>query len=397
MAILPPELWDAVIRSVSDDDQTTLTSCAAVCKAWLPASRCMLFQRDVPSGAHRCCTLHDSSIEALAALLESPVCTISPYISFLHVPDNNSDMFWRLLPKLTILQSVQFLQFDQFAKRWPLADAHAAMQQIGSSVRVLKFDHTAFQDLNHLANFLSLFPALEELYLLRIRLFTERRGQTVDWGTVSSSAARHPLPPTLHTLGLPSDTKAMLCLIIGMASRQHIRKLVVELRDFELARCTCEFISSLTTVLEHLIVGVIYYPWSTTLIRHLDISDNTNLRILELKFMSNGLDWTAQGRFVNEMLVRVASPRMEEIRLTVPLEMLLDGHLSALRPVDDALALAQFAHLRKVVIAVALPLRAPRGVYETQMEEGKECFSHCHARGILEVVEWSKWPRIGGD
>ncbi|KII90555.1 hypothetical protein PLICRDRAFT_697092 [Plicaturopsis crispa FD-325 SS-3] len=387
MSTLPPELWDAVIHSVSVDDYQTLAACAAVCKEWLPASRSTLFQRDLCSGARRSCTLDSSSIEVLAALLESPACTIFPYISSLSIRMISSESFWLFLPKLTTLRSVRSLHFDQFSMRRPSVDARSAMQLIGESVRGLKLEFAAFEDMDHLVDFLASFPVLEELYLRRVR-FSLDPGP-VDQDFVALLAARHPLPLTLHTLRLPSGTSAILSVITSMVSSHehmpHIRKLIAELRDYESALCTLEFMSSLAAVLEHLRVEAIYMPSSPDIIRHLDVSKNTNLRILELLFMTDGFDWNAQGHFLGTIIARVASSCMEEIRLAIPMEMLADDNLSALQPVNGALALAQFAHLRAVVIAVAFPRQVRDETYGKTMEKVKECFSHCQARGILWV------------
>jgi hypothetical protein len=98
--VFPPEIFDTVIDQVyalsKEDDhddgdrvkdkplKVILGVCSLVCRSWLPRSRRYLFEfvvieGDDPRGL--------DSLRPFLALLDSPLCTIKPYVQILELDD----------------------------------------------------------------------------------------------------------------------------------------------------------------------------------------------------------------------------------------------------------------------------------------------------------------------
>ncbi|KAK7053005.1 hypothetical protein VNI00_004326 [Paramarasmius palmivorus] len=112
---LPVELWDTVI-DFCHSDRESLLSCSLVRKSWIPCARLHLFELMGPVELF----LEASDDPDISLLLESPRCTIGPYLTQLRVgfliydPDKRAERqerFWRILTSTSGL-ALESLQLD---------------------------------------------------------------------------------------------------------------------------------------------------------------------------------------------------------------------------------------------------------------------------------------------
>lgn len=160
---LPGEIEDLIIASVSRPDshsEKALRACALVCKSWVPASRHNLLAEGVIT-----ISPNPRDVQSLLDILQSPFCTIKPYITTLRIwGRGNRDSWnatWQALPQIHSL-----IPFTGICLYGPLVNS-GLMHNDGNApwpfikrvrlVDVWKSDYTA------LLTFLSSLPALEEL------------------------------------------------------------------------------------------------------------------------------------------------------------------------------------------------------------------------------------------
>jgi hypothetical protein len=163
MAIIPPELIDAVLDFLHDD-RVVLYACAVVCKAWLPSCRFHLFS---------CILLHTWNAQKFSTLLDSPLHTsaITPYVRSLYLLEgrgrDSTGPPWlnKGVLRIAALTSVTKLQLEYLKWEELEDDSRTALASILPRLEELHFLHSYFETFGQLVDLICICRSLRRLRL----------------------------------------------------------------------------------------------------------------------------------------------------------------------------------------------------------------------------------------
>ncbi|KAJ7512463.1 hypothetical protein B0H11DRAFT_1951309 [Mycena galericulata] len=204
MSIFPQELYDNI---VSLCDQASLISCSLVCRAWVPSSRIHHFSNLRPL------IISPSSLSQVLLLVDTPISTISPYITSLVLKDwgqgppsspscSDSRSFYALLPRITgRMVAVESLAFH--ATNWEDMSRGALeflVFNFKDTLKTLELRHCSCQTFESFVNLACSFRALENLSIHRLVRLNPNKLDT---------GALH--PPPLRSIHAHGYIKKELC------------------------------------------------------------------------------------------------------------------------------------------------------------------------------------------
>ncbi|KII86603.1 hypothetical protein PLICRDRAFT_260943 [Plicaturopsis crispa FD-325 SS-3] len=384
---LPPELCDEVIAHLSGDTRA-LTACATVCKDWVPASRFVLFNNTVDRDSDPPTRVAVVASKTLLELMGSPHCTLKD-ISTLHVRTQPTDSaclgaskskyMVRRLANFRALRHLYIhgLNFRKVSRNILSNFTTSSM----ASIRELRIDQVQFTSQDQMLAFIRAYPFLEVLVVDGISNAEEIEDHYQHRPTIKSELNPESSLRTLKLCKIDSYIVSILAWLLATPT-PHLRRVDLNPSASPMAATVllCDFIKSLGNNLQHLEFshlenGILY---------HLDLSRNTNLRVLDCGFVHFHPSRTAMFPI---MLSRIVLPCLEEIHFTIaPWRrdgMIPNGHLcwDEARDTAIALALPQFAHLRAVVILIhTIDPEETESVQYIQ-----SCLPECEARGILKL------------
>jgi hypothetical protein len=228
----PPELVDTII-DFSYTDQSTLAKCSLVSKMWLSTSRLHLFEQ---------VELTSANFSAFLALLNTPHCSILPYV---HVVTMSGTGWWDLqtaISSLTVLTRLETLRFVAVTLHHPGPIPVPCFHNL----KALDISQATFETFAVLTEVVATFSAIEQLRI-------DNCGWTSELGGRGGHLA--PAPSTLNTVdvgrcakmpvfqwlvGSPSTlTTVNLSLLRSTELRpavRYLRELGPSLEHFELTQ-----------------------------------------------------------------------------------------------------------------------------------------------------------------
>ncbi|KAK0242198.1 hypothetical protein EDD85DRAFT_279681 [Armillaria nabsnona] len=321
--LLPPEILCAIVDFVSPDFNA-LAGLSLVCKTWLSPSRRVLFKSLVVT---------PETVQGFLKLFQSPLVSIPDFAQELKVcryktGDTryiDSCILERLAPALETLEGLTLLRLEHLLWETPETSLGDLLRHFGG-VTSLWLENNKFADMQHLGDFMSFFPRLQDLTLI----------YTV-------------LPPTdtddLGGAGVPRGLRR-LCIIGPIPVNSIIAWIAappapISLQHLELGGIGFRITSHVHTLLKgagpHLRELILrptsrpFFPgWSPDISRHLNLSDNTELRSLRLSGAIQpplcdtiiGVLSTVNSTSIEEIVVPVLIPftkewqeRLEDLRV----------------------------------------------------------------------------------
>lgn len=192
----PQELADLIISHLTSDDTHTLAACALVARSFLGASRSVLFHTVTLTGS-------GSSFYKLVA---SPYCSLSFRVQCLQLVLNRRP-FLDLSALLAFLGSVTSLSIDTVCQGLVIHLLVRTPTPAFSLITFVKLRGTRFQTFNSLTTFILSFPALRTMILM-----------CLTWEESTLQTPKHPLPQSLHTLHVFSNSGTILQWILSASS-----------------------------------------------------------------------------------------------------------------------------------------------------------------------------------
>ncbi|KAK0231339.1 hypothetical protein IW262DRAFT_1478577 [Armillaria fumosa] len=333
--ILPPEILCAIVDFVSPDFNA-LAALSLVCKTWLSPSRRVLFKSLVVT---------PETVQGFLKLFQSPLVSIPDFASGLkicrfktgdirYVDSCILESLAPALEKLEKLERLTLLRFEHLSWETPETSLEGLLRHFGG-VTSLWLENNKFADMQHLGDFISFFPHLQDLTLI----------YTV-------------LPPTdtddLSGAGVPRGLRR-LCVIGPLPVNSIIAWIAaspapIALQRLELGGIGFRITSHVRTLLKgagpHLRELILrptsrpFFPgWSPEVSRHLDLSDSTELRSLRL----SGAIQPPLCDTIIGVLSTVNSPAIEEIVVPILIPFTKEWQ----ERLEDLRAKSMFARVKK--------------------------------------------------
>ncbi|KII87903.1 hypothetical protein PLICRDRAFT_651517 [Plicaturopsis crispa FD-325 SS-3] len=378
MVQLPPELWDAIIGHLGDD-RHALGACGAVCKGWLPASRFALFGGGAADDVYASQTFLETTfimrsiVHQFVALLDSPNCTLAPALRYLRLW-NKDPWMNRYMHKFTAFSNLQRLDLDRTyldglsPEAWSVLTCH-----FPNTVRILRLEYIGCASLQKLVELVASYRLLEVLCVAR----------TIECphGSLGTFQLPHnatEFRPSLRTLDLPSE-ESSIAILNWISSKPapsvtNFRIYVPEQESY--VDSICSFIKLLGLSLERLVLSGGFMLFAVRLAHRLDLSLNTNLRVLDLGDVIL-VDHVSHD-YIPIVLSRICSHCIEEISFGLyqlnengDIRSNIDLEWHGARATADILAQPQLSNLRALVVRLSYVRSSLR---------------ECDARGILKIV-----------
>ncbi|KAJ7446233.1 hypothetical protein B0H11DRAFT_884665 [Mycena galericulata] len=345
---LPAEIAELIIDQCQH--VPTLSSCSLVCKAWHTRAKFRLFSAPIK-------VVGVPDIEAFAATLRHPLCTLHPYIHSLSIrqTSSNPSLLNHVIPILTRLLNLASLEI--IAENALLSDESRALFRSGfQSVRHLLLRMT-FATCADAVDLVCSFPLLESL-----RLYARWIG--------SSPPPASSLPIGLHTLDIDGFLSDALGWLLSCPPSPTISS--VQLREIAARELGMVF-----EYAKYVALSLRSFKLSFLDVRaerdflalNLDVIHTPALRILEI----TGHDCN-DAALVVHLLSSIRTYHLEEISFTNLISV--NAPQIAWAQLEDLLSQPAYAHLRKVTITTLPHLK--RGI-QSKMQR-------LHDRDILDFV-----------
>ncbi|KAK0490478.1 hypothetical protein IW261DRAFT_1432276 [Armillaria novae-zelandiae] len=330
--ILPPEILCAIVDFVSPDFNA-LAALSLVCKTWLSPSRRVLFKSLVVT---------PETVQGFLKLFQSPLASIPDFAQELKICRHkmgdiryiDSSILESLAPALEKLERLTLLRFEHLSWETPETRLEGLLRHFGG-VTSLWLENSRFADMQHLGDFMSSFPHLQDLTLI----------YTV-------------LPPTdtddLNGVGVPRGLRQLS--VIGPLPVNSIIAWIaaspapISLQRLELGGIGFRITSHVHTLLKgagpHLRELILrptsrpFFPgWSPDVSRHLNLSDSTELRSLRL----SGAIQPPLCDTIIGVLSTINSPVIEEIVVPILIPFTKEWQ----ERLEDLRAKSMFARVKK--------------------------------------------------
>ncbi|KII84520.1 hypothetical protein PLICRDRAFT_57498 [Plicaturopsis crispa FD-325 SS-3] len=384
MSRLPSELCDIVIGYLWDDPHA-LASCGAVCRSWIPASRHLLFSDQNPRVpalySSRPSTVTESNAAVFSALLDSPHCSFKSTLSFLRFASTKRKAAFprsspfhaarSILLKLSTLRSLRRLDilFDDFSDISD-EDWQGLTSSISLQLRDLRLHLVSFANLDQMLGLISAYPALQVLCLTKMTTFIGLDSH------ITSVSARAFLR-SLLTLNLPKYDQFIADTIIRWLHHYPpplLQNLAIPLGGgySPMDHYVFAFVKNLGASLRRL--EITRKDWRVDLedSQSLDLSSNTNLRILDL-----GCVYLRHGALDRDglpvVLSSITSTHVEHIGFGIS-NSARDWWGSAAL-IWQILAGPRFARLEEIVVSVP----------ESDLPYLRDNLADCEVRGLLRI------------
>ncbi|KII87906.1 hypothetical protein PLICRDRAFT_699388 [Plicaturopsis crispa FD-325 SS-3] len=392
MAQLPPELWDAIIGHLGDN-RDALAACGAVCKGWLPASRFALFGGGAAYDDNALHTHLETTfitrpiVHEFVALLESPNCTLASALRYLRLW-NRYPWMNRYLHKFTAFCNLRRLDLDRTYLDGLSPEAWSVLTcNFPNTVRILRLEYIGCASIERLVELVASYRLLEVLCVAR----------TIECPHGSLATFQRPhvatkFRPSLRVLDLPSGESSIAILNwISSKPAPSVTELRISIPEEEsYVDSICSFIKLLGPSLERLLVRIGFPSYAAHLEHRLDLSLNTNLRVLDLGDVPLA-DLVSQD-YIPLVLSRIDSYHIQEIRFGLVqvddygnFQADIDFKWHSGRAIGGMLAQQQMSSLRAVVVRLC-PHDGIAIDKDPRVKCVRESLRECDTRGILKVV-----------
>lgn len=197
-AILASSLHGCIV-DLFWDDKFTLGTCGLVCKEWLSTSRKHLFRSIV---------LCPKTTPRFVTLLDSPACTVSPYVRNLRLRAGRGQflhekvLVQKVITPLQHLSAIVCLTIEDL--KWSTLSLTSRSALIGSFTRLnrLCLSHSTFETLDQVIDMICARPELEELQLDDVSWNSTSIEPLADIPLIDLSLIDTPCPSRLQTLHL---------------------------------------------------------------------------------------------------------------------------------------------------------------------------------------------------
>jgi hypothetical protein len=186
---IPPEISDELMH-LCCVDTSALKNFGLVCKSWLPASRYHLYMTT---------TIYPRNCLAFFKLLQSPFCTIRPFICHLEIEDLANTVVQTFSDPVA-LEAVRTLRLRNI--NWGALEL-GAKEGFWSSFRGVKelgLSRVSFEKFDDFIELINSFPALERMSLREI----DYEGHRCSSARKVRNFAPHCAIPAIHTVVLES-------------------------------------------------------------------------------------------------------------------------------------------------------------------------------------------------
>ncbi|KAG7446043.1 uncharacterized protein BT62DRAFT_932383 [Guyanagaster necrorhizus] len=271
---LPPEILCTIVDVVSSDFNT-LSALSLVCKTWLPPSRRVLFKSLVVT---------PETMQGFLKLFQSPLVSIPYFAQELKIGRYkmgdiryiDSCILEILAPAIEKLERLTLLRFEHLL--WETPET-LSLLKLFRRVTSLWLENNNFADIQHLANFTSSFPHLQDLTLIYTVLPPKSTGDDLNGAGVPRGLRR------LCIVG-PKLVNSIIAWVAASPSPISLRRLELGGIGFRVTPHVRTLLKGAGPHLRELFLRPTSRPffpgWSPDISQHLDLSDNTELRILRL-------------------------------------------------------------------------------------------------------------------
>ncbi|GBE81687.1 hypothetical protein SCP_0400580 [Sparassis crispa] len=356
-AVLPPELFDETIDHLWDDPPS-LKACSLTCRSWIPSSRLHLFHT---------VRLRDSAdcerLEALVAASPSITrCVRRLSLSAEYGGVDADGHAWEddgwvdtAAPLLAQLTRVTTLGLSRI--RWDALhpETQSTILRLSKSVRSLFLFEVRFATAYDVLEFLSAFPALEELYFHAVSWAQDSMDTRPDSTALSLAvdAVRGNIRLTYLFLDARSSPTLVTEWLLRHPSEQRLRTIQLCWREIENTKAVGDLLYASGAALEQLQVefpaGV---PEEAVLEDHLSLAANTCLRSLHFGGLNAAQSHSFVSRrlfpWVTGMLAQLRSRRLQEVTFELAITAVRDLLGLDWERIDRELSKEEFAGLMVV-------------------------------------------------
>ncbi|KAK0191478.1 hypothetical protein F5146DRAFT_1048870, partial [Armillaria mellea] len=273
--LLPPEILCAIVDFVSPDFNA-LAALSLVCKAWLSPSRRVLFKNLVVT---------PETVQGFLKLFQSLLVSISDFAQELKICRYKTGdiryidgyILESLAPALEKLERLTLLKFEHLSWETPETSLRGLLRPFGS-VTSLWLENNRFADMQHLGDFMSSFPHLQDLTLI----------YTVLPPTDTDDLSGAGVPRGLRQLCIigPLPVNSIIAWIAASPAPISLQRLELGGIGFRITPDVHALLKGAGPHLRELILRPTSRPffpgWSPDVSHHLNLSDNTELRGLRL-------------------------------------------------------------------------------------------------------------------
>ncbi|PBK73172.1 hypothetical protein ARMSODRAFT_719199 [Armillaria solidipes] len=273
--LLPPEILCAIVDFVSPDFNA-LAALSLVCKTWLSPSRRVLFKSLVVTPV---------TVQGFLKLFQSTLVSIPDFAQELKIcryktGDTryiDSCIFESLAPVLEKLERLTLLRLEHLLWETPETSLGDLLRPFGA-VTSLWLENNKFADMQHLGDFMSSFPHLQDLTFI----------YTVLPPTDTDDLSGAGVPRGLRRLCIigPIPVNSIIAWIAASPAPISLQRLELGGIGFRITFHVHTLLKGAGPHLRELILRPTSRPffpgWSSDVSRHLNLSDNTELRSLRL-------------------------------------------------------------------------------------------------------------------
>ncbi|KAK0206033.1 hypothetical protein DFS33DRAFT_552462 [Desarmillaria ectypa] len=275
---LPPEILCAIVDFASPDFNA-LAALSLVCKTWLPPSRRVLFKSLVVT---------PETMRGFLNLFQSPLVSIPDFAQELkvcrckmgHPRYIYSCILESLAPALEKLKRLKLLRFEHLL--WETPEIRTGLGELlkpFGSVTSLWLQNNKFADMQGLAYFMSYFPHLQDLTLIYTVLLPKDTDVDLSGAGVPRGLRR------LCIIG-PKPVDSIIAWIAASPSHISLQRLDLGGIGFRINSHVHTLLRGAGPHLRELFLRPTSRPffpgWSPDDSKHLDLSNNTELRSLKL-------------------------------------------------------------------------------------------------------------------
>lgn len=330
--ILPPEILCAVVDFVSPDFNA-LAALSLVCKTWLSPSRRVLFKSLV---------ITPETAQGFLKLSQSPLVSIPDFAQELKICRYktgdiryvDSCILESLAPALEKLERLTLLRFEHLLWETPETSLERLLRHFGG-ITSLWLENNKFADMQHLGDFMSLLPHLQDLTLI----------YTVLPPTDTNDLSGAGVPRGLRRLCVigPLPVNSIIAWIAASPTPLSLQRLELGGIGFRITSHVHTLLKGAGPHLRELILRPTSRPffpgWSPDVSRHLDLSDSTELRTLRL----SGAIQPPLCDTIIGVLSTINSPAIEEIVVPILIPFTKEWQ----ERLEDLRAKSMFAHVKK--------------------------------------------------
>ncbi|PBL01953.1 hypothetical protein ARMGADRAFT_233467 [Armillaria gallica] len=330
--LLPPEIPCAIVDFVGPD-YNALAALSLVCKTWLSPSRRVLFKSLVVT---------PETAQGFLKLFQSPLVSIPDFAQELKIcryktGDTryiDSCILESLAPALEKLERLALLRLEHLLWETPETSSGDLLRHFGG-VTSLWLENNKFADMQHLGDFMSSFPHLQDLTLI----------YTVLPPTDTDDLSGAGVPRGLRRLCIigPIPVNSIIAWIAASPAPISLQRLELGGIEFRITSHVHNLLKGAGPHLRELILRPTSRPffpgWSPDVSRHLNLSDNTELRNLRL----SGAIQPPLCDTIIGVLSTVNSTSIEEIVVPVLIPFTKEWQ----ERLDDLRARSMFARVKK--------------------------------------------------